>query len=284
MRRLILRPGAIGDCILALPALEHLAADYTEVWISSPLVPLIQFADVVRPLSSTGIDLVGVGDLDTPVALEENLRTFDSVVSWYGANRPAFRDALTRMGIACEFHAALPPAHFPHHATEYFSRQVGASKDAVPRLSAKPSPRRNSTVIHPFSGSKQKNWPLDLYEALAERIDSKVEWTIGPEEVLDRAQHFANLAELASWLSGARFYIGNDSGITHLAAAANVPTLALFGPTDPAKWAPRGKHVTVLRANPIEELNVETVLGAANRLLGLDGAADEAALFGEKTH
>ena len=58
MRRLLIRPGAIGDVIVSLPALEFLKAEYTEVWVPSPLVPLIQFADKVvsiaasRPISS----------------------------------------------------------------------------------------------------------------------------------------------------------------------------------------------------------------------------------------
>ncbi len=47
-------------------------------------------------------------------------------------------------------------------------------------------------------------------------------------------------------MSAASHYIGNDSGITHLAAALGTPTLALFGPTDPAQWAPRGPHVRIL--------------------------------------
>jgi ADP-heptose:LPS heptosyltransferase len=123
-------------------------------------------------------------------------------------------------------------------------------------------------VIHPFSGSKGKNWPLPNYEALASRINrAKIEWTAGPEEVLRRATRFENLAGLASWLRGARLYIGNDSGITHLAAAVGVPTLALFGPTDPARWAPRGENVTLLRNNPIEDLSVASVLEAANQRL-----------------
>jgi ADP-heptose:LPS heptosyltransferase len=42
-------------------------------------------------------------------------------------------------------------------------------------------------------------------------------------------------------------YIGNDSGITHLAAAVGTPVLALFGPTNPEVWAPRGPHVRVGR-------------------------------------
>jgi len=56
-----------------------------------------------------------------------------------------------------------------------------------------------------------------------------------------------DLYELAQWLAGARLYIGNDSGVTHLAAAVGIPVLALFGPTDPAVWAPRGANVRVAR-------------------------------------
>jgi len=59
--------------------------------------------------------------------------------------------------------------------------------------------------------------------------------------------HIHNLYELACWLGRARLYVGNDSGITHLAAAAGAPVLALFGPTDPSVWVPRGPNVRVAR-------------------------------------
>jgi len=55
------------------------------------------------------------------------------------------------------------------------------------------------------------------------------------------------LARLGRTLARARLYIGNDSGITHLAAAAGCPTLAIFGPTNPAVWAPRGANVRVIQ-------------------------------------
>ncbi len=268
MRRLILRPGAIGDCILSLPALKHLARDYTEIWVPAPVVPLVQFGQRVRALSATGVDLFGLEGVASPTGLGEALKSFDSIVSWYGANRPDFRAAILQLGIPCEFHAALPDIRYPGHAGEFFAEQVGANPNIVPQVDIEKSPQRNSVVIHPFSGSKNKNWPQSSYEALAARIGSAaVEWTVGPEEKLDRAVRFGDLGELASWLSGARLYIGNDSGITHLAAAVGIPTLALFGPTDPAKWAPRGQNVTVLRSDPIENLPVEAVLEAANRQL-----------------
>ncbi len=262
MRRLLIRPGAIGDCILSLPALQHVRADYTEVWIPSPVVPLVTFADAVRPLASTGLDLAGVGDLQMPARLIDQLKSFDSIVSWYGANRPEFREALLGLGVPCEFHAALPPVTHSGHATDFFANQVGAPEGLIPQIEIAPAPARASVVIHPFSGSARKNWPLHLYQELADRLACPVEWSAGPEEELSGAVRFRSLGDLAVWLGGARLYIGNDSGITHLAAALGVKTIALFGSSSPETWGPRGENVTVLRCNPIEELEVQAVLGA----------------------
>ena len=267
MRRLLIRPGAIGDCILAFPALEYLRADYTEIWISSAVVPLVRFADVVCPLSSTGIDLVGVGDLDAPVRVWDALRGFDSIVSWYGANRAEFRDALCNTGVPCEFHAALPPADYAGHATDFFAGQVGAPAGLLPNIEVDSAEPRESVVIHPFSGGRRKNWPLENYREMAALLDLRVEWTCGPEEDLPDAVRFGDLASLAAWIRGARLYIGNDSGITHLAAAAGCPVLALFGPTSANTWAPRGANVSVLRAGTLENLSVADVVSAAEKRL-----------------
>ena len=267
MRRLLIRPGAIGDCILSFPAMEHLKATYMEVWVPGPVVSLVPFADAVRGLASTGLDLVGVGDLKMPAGLRASLQSFDSVVSWYGAGRSEFREALQDTGVRCEFHRALPPEGYGGHATDFFAQQVGAPSGLRPRIPVAGAMRRESIVVQPFSGSAKKNWPLERYRELAMRLPHAVEWTAGPEEDLANAVRFEDLGSLAQWISGGRLYIGNDSGITHLAAAVGVPTVALFGPTDPQVWAPRGENVVVLRANPIAELAVRDVMTAANRLL-----------------
>ena len=103
-------------------------------------------------------------------------------------------------------------------------------------------------VIHPFSGSAKKCWPLDRYRELARRLEvhMPVRWCAGPEETLPDAVRIDDLYELACWLATARVYIGNDSGITHLAAAVGTPVVALFGPTDPRIWAPRGDRVRIV--------------------------------------
>jgi heptosyltransferase-3 len=100
---------------------------------------------------------------------------------------------------------------------------------------------------------------------LAQRLAMPVRWCAGPEEELDGAVRFTDLYELARWLATARVYIGNDSGITHLAAAAGAPVVAIFGPTDPAVWAPRGDGVRVV-SGKLEEITVEEVLAVVDLL------------------
>lgn len=267
MKRLLIRPGAIGDCILSFPALQHLTADFTEIWISSPVVPLIRFAEAVRPLAAAGIDLVGVGDIEMPEYVRRKLLAFDSIVSWYGSNRAEFRGALEVLGVPCTFHAALPPSGYGGHAIDFFAGQAGAPEGLVPRIETKPVQRRDSVILHPFSGSVRKNWPLCFFRQLAAQLPCGAEWTAGPEDDLPEAKRFDNLADLADWIAGARLYIGNDSGITHLAVAAGVPTLALFGPASMKAWTPRGPKVMLLRTDALESLSVATVLDTANRLL-----------------
>src|SRR5580704_19151252 len=103
MRRLLIRPGAIGDVILSLPALESARAEYTEIWAPRAVLPLIRFADRTRAIADTGLDLVGVVDYARVPALE----AFDSIYSWYGARHQEFRDAVAHLPFT--FFAALPP-------------------------------------------------------------------------------------------------------------------------------------------------------------------------------
>jgi heptosyltransferase-3 len=268
MRRLLIRPGAIGDCIVSFPALQYLRTEYTEVWTPTPVVPLIQFADQVSSLSSTGLDLFGIEGLRVPDSLIERLSSFDEIVSWYGANRPEFRSALSRLCRRCVFFEALPRTGTSEHATDFYAQQVGAPFGLIPSIRTDQVAGRQSVVIHPFSGSARKNWPLARFQAFSKGLESEVEWIAGPEEDLRATRRFDNLLELATWIRGARLYVGNDSGITHLAAATGVGTLALFGPTAPDVWAPRGNNVTVLAHDPIAEIPVPSVLETANRLLG----------------
>lgn len=266
MRRLLIRPGGIGDCLTSLPVMEQLRADYTEVWTPSAIVPLIQFADRVRSIAETGLDLLGLDESQPPLTLCRALAQFDSIVSWYGANRPEFRAAAERIHAGWRFLPALPPADSPLHATDFHALNAGAAMGLIPRLRVQAVERRESVVIHPFSGGLRKNWPLERFRLLAEELPGLVEWTAGPEEELPGAHRFDDLAALANWMGGARLYVGNDSGITHLAAATGIPTVALFGASSAGIWRPRGENVAVVEAASMEEIQAEDVLRAARRL------------------
>ena len=257
----MIRPGGIGDCILCLPALEFLRSDLTEVWVPSEIVPLVRFADSVRSIASTGIDLLGLPGIDPPRPLLEKLRTFDSIVSWYGANREEFRNHVRELGLPFEFFPALPSPGQAVHAADFFLGQVGGQGSAVPRIPCPDAARENFAVILPFSGSSRKNWPLDRFVELSQRLDYPVKWSAGPQEELEGAVRFESLYDVGCWIASARVYIGNDSGITHLAAAVGTPVVAIFGPTDPAIWAPRGERVRVVSGN-LGEITVEQVLDA----------------------
>jgi heptosyltransferase-3 len=65
---------------------------------------------------------------------------------------------------------------------------------------------------------------------------------------LPGARRFEGLDEVARWLSGSALYLGNDSGISHLAAACGVPSVVIFSVTDASIWSPRGAQVAVLQA------------------------------------
>jgi len=159
----------------------------------------------------------------------------------------------------------LPPAQERIHAADFFLQQVRGTGPAVPRIDCPSACSSNFAVLQPFSGSPRKNWSLGRFRELAGRMTLPVQWCAGPEEQLEDAVRIADLYEMACWLATARVYIGNDSGITHLAAASGVPVVAIFGPTDPAVWAPRGERVRVV-SGKLEEIAVEQVLAVVDWL------------------
>lgn len=145
-------------------------------------------------------------------------------------------------------------------------------------------------AIHPGSGSLQKNWPLERWMALgpwlAEQAGGEPILLVSGEAEEDTVDQVAaawrragvrfaparNLAlpALGAILSKARLFAGHDSGISHLAAAAGAPCALLFGPTDPAIWAPPHAGVRILRAadSALPSLSAEAVKSLIASALG----------------
>jgi len=141
-------------------------------------------------------------------------------------------------------------------------------------------------VLHPGSGGEAKCWPLDRFELLARRLGRSV-FVVGPVEAdrwpagrIERLRAaFAvrvcsELPVLAGLLAGADAVVCNDSGIGHLAAAVGAPTVALFGPTRPEHFAPRGRAVRVVAADRMQDISVDDVEAAVRASLDRAGSVE----------
>jgi heptosyltransferase III len=115
----------------------------------------------------------------------------------------------------------------------------------------------NYIVIHPGSGARIKNWPMENFIQLSEKLlrhFSRILWICGEaQEDLTAAAGIVLLRKLplpvvVSILRKSRGYIGNDSGISHLAASTGCRCLVLFGPSDDEIWKPCGARVHILKA------------------------------------
>jgi ADP-heptose:LPS heptosyltransferase len=196
--------------------------------------------------------------------------SFAWTYSWTAANDPTFRhnvEALTH-GRCSLF--SFRPSQPGKHMADYYLGCVGLAPGRKPLLSPPEDIRRHATsclrnrgiegrsllLLHPGSGSPKKNWPLDLfYETVCHwtRMGGEAAFFLGPAESelpsrFERWPSFRHLplSIVAGVLSQAAAFVGNDSGVTHLAAAIGVPTFALFRASDPDLWAPRGDRVLVL--------------------------------------
>ena len=129
--------------------------------------------------------------------------------------------------------------------------------------------KRPLTAIHPGSGGRLKCWPFDHYKGLAKKLretgDHFLLLLSGPaedEELKKGIECLAasmgegclhasglELVTVASLLSLCDYYIGNDSGITHLGSFLTKKGIALFGPTDPSLWAPIHNGYAVIKTN-----------------------------------
>ncbi len=212
-------------------------------------------------------------------APEKCPRVFDIVVSALGGRGADWAERLKTAAGASRLLSLepFPPAEARISVGAHIDAQIRASgladpgplrcglpADAVAWAAAWRGARglscAETVAIHPGSGSEGKNWPRERYEALAsslagsgtrvlvfrgdaERDRGERAWSDMPGVV--HASGF-DVAQAAALLSGCRHYVGNDSGISHLAALLGVPSAVIFGPTDPAVWAPRGKRVTVV--------------------------------------
>jgi ADP-heptose:LPS heptosyltransferase len=186
---------------------------------------------------------------------------YDCTYSWMGSRDLTFKqelDAATQGRLRL---FPFQPADSKMHQVDYYLSCLQV--ESVPRMphialmpdaeqSAEVYWRKNSLstnpvlAIAPGSGAQEKNWPVVSFQAILGPVEEE---RGGYESLCSHGMTIAGigLGRLAATIARCSLFIGNDSGLSHIAAALGVPTAAIFGPSDVNQWAPRGETVLILR-------------------------------------
>jgi ADP-heptose:LPS heptosyltransferase len=305
-RALVLHPGALGDVLLAIPALRSLAA-------AAPDGELVLAAQprIGRLLASLGVvdrcldfDTLGLDALFADGPAPERLRSLLAgarVVSWFGSRDARFGDRLRSLALESVIAPTVPvePRTVWEHLLDSVApltavqevrrdpvilggERVDAGRRAL--LDAGWDGARPLVILHPGAGGAAKRWPVEGFAEVAQRVaratDADVVVHEGPADhdavaalrtcvrVPVRVLADPPLETLAGAMHHASLVIGNDSGVTHLAAALGAATLALFIAANVA-WRPWSRHarVRVVSAPALAPSDVDTVIGDALALL-----------------
>jgi heptosyltransferase-3 len=305
-RILVIRGGAIGDFILTLPAIRLLRENFPrarlEILGYKHIVALAHgrfYADDSRSIEYGPLAPFFIPNAQLAPELMAFFGGFNQVVSYLFDPDRIFENNLRRCGVK-NLIAGSPKIDDSQHAAYQLARplQTMALYLENPAAIVHPAPEDREfaaeflgafapplVAIHPGSGSERKNWPLENWVALCRWLGSLTPaltlLLIGGEadrqrlSALRQAQPAMRVASdlplsrLAAVLEKCALFIGHDSGISHLAAAAQARCLLLFGPTDPDIWAPANPGVRILRApgGALENLALETVKNAAETAL-----------------
>jgi heptosyltransferase-3 len=286
LRVLIIRAGALGDTLMLMPAIANLRAKATIA-----LAGRYPGIDYLSPYVNQCIDIESSGwhrlfmkgSKVSPQILPEP----DHVVAFFSDPEGKIMENLKTWLPAASIHIfpVFPPEEKNIHIALYMARSIedaglpidaqGSFKDSfkAPLMAGPDSLKRKDLfVLHPGSGSLDKNFPpsfwLTLITCLKKRYPKKkkrIVLLLGPseedfhgffKEALDERDAeliFCPAKEdLVKLLSKASLYIGHDSGITHLAAMMGAPVIALFKKSSPEQWAPLGPAVKIMREDNVD--------------------------------
>jgi heptosyltransferase III len=290
---LIFQTGGLGDFVLTWPFAVALGRIYSQSRII--YVTHQQKGDLAKRvlrLEATDIEIGWHGlfaeDGKLPLAAMSLLESAHAIYSFLPVN-PVWHQNIERMNPQAkrvEIDAKIT-ADYPGHLTnkileslQNYAPEKSATEQILRSIADRGigyKPQGGSdVVIHPGSGSPTKCWPLESYVELAGQLKAlgqSVRFVIGevererwPEADIEKLNSVGSVRACVTYLdlldeiSTAGSYIGNDSGPAHLAGIVGVPTIALFGSTNPVQWKPLGPRVAVVSAATMQDIQVDQVL------------------------
>jgi ADP-heptose:LPS heptosyltransferase len=263
---------------------QYPAARFTIAANLDHVAPILSaYADNAVSLSTLPLHNL-YADHELPPADSLFWKSFDRIISWTGWGDAAFIRKLKALHPDACVASWRPGPQEQRHVSRLFVDSLGpeiaSGARAVPPRILLDSQSLNQGLawlyergwrngdspiaLHPGAGSPTKRWPLDRFVLLAQRLvfegRKKLLIIEGPAEsglatmimkALPAGEAITaeslTLDILAAVIAHAETFVGNDSGIAHLAAALGIPSIVIFGPTLPHLWAPLGPHITVLR-------------------------------------
>ena len=268
---MIVFPGALGDFLLALPALRWLRAQHLNarvtLAVSEPLRSLAR-------LTGMGDDVVSLDAADAARmfggdVLPEWLGGSPIVYSWLGASDDEVRSRVAAAASCVRFFR-IERGPGECHAAVMYARSVGRAASPTSLASAArivlPAASEDATssaelVVHPGAGAPGKRWDPAGFVQVAHwwrQTGGTVVEIAGPAEA-DAAPLLGgamardlDLCALSQVLVGATLYLGNDSGVSHLAGAIGASGVVVFGPTDARRWRPISGNLVALQARATE--------------------------------
>ena len=307
MNVLIIRPGALGDTLMLLPALIDLSDRVTVTFVGRQ--PGLDF---IRPWVHCAMDMEtsgwhrlftnGQDGESLPVSKAEIAVAFFSDQD--GLIRSNLRSFLPDATV--HLFRSLPPEGENIHVAKYLAqrlksaglpvdpvRSIEAIESGILRKKYGLSRRRNKILLHPGSGSLEKNHSPEFWSNLIKRLYSETDLgslkpvlLLGPAEESLKS-YFKNKFQpndiqiifcpdkerLIEKLNEAAICLGHDSGITHLSAMLGTPTVALFKKNNVAQWGPLGPNVTVIQNKEPGQQLIESILEASRDFLGMPGSS-----------
>jgi len=277
---LVLFPGSLGDFLCVLPALQELADSTAHGMVELAargellgIIPRLPFVRRARSLES-GIfaqlfSRPGAGGEEGPVFPFP----VSAVFSWFGSAHPEVEANLQRVAPGRVRSFAFFTGQEDCHAGAYYLRCVGAGGLRAPSLVLGEEERRwldgywrlhdwspssRVLIVHPGSGGQRKRWAPEGFIRVCQwwrEKKGRVLLLLGPAEEREaegwrqtggEVENTLSLLQVAALLSRADLYVGNDSGVSHLAGAVGARGVVLFGPTRPRQWRPLGGALSVI--------------------------------------
>jgi len=272
---LIVHQGALGDLVLTFPAIIALRNKFNRIDMLCPrqqsrLAAHLKLIEKGYSLESACFATLFSEQIDPKI--KDLICRYTAILA-FSLSKDLKKSIRQATDSQCFQIPPRPPAPEKIHVTEFLMKHIMdcglleavASKDQVFALNRNQTSSTDGSfnsakiIIHPGAGSIRKRWPLAQFLKLAAVLAKRglhPQFICGPAEPDLTAelqkqnqpvQNLIELTDLVDLLEAAGGYIGNDSGVSHLAAFLGLPSAVIFGPSDPVRWRPLGPRVEIVR-------------------------------------